>query len=112
MTDLTPDHPAVERGLEAHMRHAFFPSQAPTSGREKVHDILAAALPHLTADDLRHTPAGRELMAEAWEDGAQAAWGESGEGWNGEYTGRSGPPGAFREHNPTLPNPYEEAPNE
>lgn len=26
---------------------------------------LTAALPHLTADDLRHTPAGRELMREA-----------------------------------------------
>ena len=67
---------------------------------------------HPTADDLRNTPAVRALMAEAWEDGAQDAWGESGEGWNGEYTGRSGPPSAFRAHNPNLPNPYEETPNE
>ena len=30
---------------------------------------IIAALPHLTADDLRDTPAGRALMAEAWEAG-------------------------------------------
>ena len=29
-------------------------------------DALTAALPHLTADDLRNTPAGKQLMAEAW----------------------------------------------
>ena len=29
-------------------------------------EALKVALPHLTADDLRDTPAGRALMAEAW----------------------------------------------
>ena len=33
-------------------------------------DVITAALPHLTADDLRDTPAGRALMAEALEDEA------------------------------------------
>ena len=28
---------------------------------------LTAALPHLTAEDLRDTPAGRALMAEGWD---------------------------------------------
>lgn len=31
-------------------------------------EIIQKALPHLTADDLRNTPAGRALMAEAWEE--------------------------------------------
>ena len=32
-------------------------------------NALRAALPHLTADDLRNTPAGHALMAEAWDQG-------------------------------------------
>ena len=31
---------------------------------------LTAAREHYTADDLRDTPAGRELMAETWQEGA------------------------------------------
>ena len=31
--------------------------------------VLNAAREHYTADDLRDTPAGRELMAEGWEEG-------------------------------------------
>ena len=31
--------------------------------------VLEVASEHYTADDLRDTPAGRELMAEAWEKG-------------------------------------------
>lgn len=36
---------------------------------------IAAALPHLTADDLRDTPAGRALMAEGWDAAWKRAWG-------------------------------------
>ena len=32
--------------------------------------VLNAASEHYTADDLRDTPAGKQLMAEAWEEGA------------------------------------------
>lgn len=32
--------------------------------------VLTAAREHYTADDLRDTPAGRELMAETWREGA------------------------------------------
>ena len=32
--------------------------------------VLEAAREHYTADDLRDTPAGRELMAETWQEGA------------------------------------------
>ena len=32
--------------------------------------VLNAAREHYTADDLRDTPAGRELMAETWQEGA------------------------------------------
>ena len=32
--------------------------------------VLEAAREHYTADDLRDTPAGRELMAETWREGA------------------------------------------
>ena len=35
--------------------------------RRDARAVLTAALPHLTADDLRNTPAGRALMAEAWD---------------------------------------------
>ena len=70
---------------------------------------LTAALPHLTADNLRDTPAGRKLMAEAWEEGAQDAWEITKEGWNSEYTGEPGDLSSFRAQNPTFHNPYLEA---
>ena len=54
------NHPAVEAGAEG-MEYPHIPT---------AHDAITAALPHLTADDLRDTPAGRELMAEAWQEGA------------------------------------------
>ena len=94
MTDLTPNHPAVEAAARAmHAAYerraerweAFYTrtpweaigedSQAEFIGY--VHQPLNAALPHLTADDLRNTPAGRALMAEAWDMGwAGGAYGK------------------------------------
>lgn len=69
------NHPAVEaaneaatRWLEAGWDEAM---QLPEDGTAY---MLTAALPHLTVDDLRDTPAGRALMAEAcdmgWAGGA------------------------------------------
>ena len=112
MTDLTPNHPAVEAAMNSTALDTLLIDLRPRLDRRKrVAHLLArfitAVLPHLTADDLRNTPAGRELMAEGWEEGAQAAWERSAEGWNSEYTGRPEPTGVFRAQNPTYPsNPY------
>ena len=71
MTDLTPNHPAVQVGCQAASEWVD-----DASADEPDHIALAlhmtaacitAALPHLTADDLRNTPAGRALMAEGWD---------------------------------------------
>ena len=68
MPVITHNHPAVEAGAQQL-------SDYENDGRqyrpiqlhyEAAHGVLGAALPHLTADDLRDTPAGRALMAEAW----------------------------------------------
>lgn len=61
MTDLTPDHPAVE-AVERAAREWI----ADTTGKAPSGPayMLSIALPHLTADDLRDTPAGQALIAE------------------------------------------------
>ena len=67
MTDLTPDHPAVEALADAIYRALsgqYGDFGTPSKG--EAHAALTAALPHLTADDLRDTPAGHALMAEGW----------------------------------------------
>ena len=68
MTDITPNHPAVEALADAIYRALsgqYGDFGTPSKG--ETHAALTAALPHLTADDLRDTPAGRELMAEGWD---------------------------------------------
>mgnify|MGYP007080539968 CR=1 FL=1 len=77
MTDLTPNHPAVEvaaREIYVHDAPSNDPQTWPPTPDALADDYrgaafatLTAALPHLTADDLRNTPAGRKLMAEAWD---------------------------------------------
>ena len=76
MTDLTPNHPAVEAAARSAYERAWCGENEPWS---EVDDLerdewradeahsLTAALPHLTADDLRNTPAGKQLMAEGWD---------------------------------------------
>ena len=74
--DLTPNHPAVEaaaREVYVHDAPSNDPQTWPPTPDALADDYrgaafatLTAALPHLTADDLRDTPAGRELMAEGW----------------------------------------------
>lgn len=58
------DHPVVQRA--ARVLEAAQSRSATTSA----HLSILTALTHLTADDLRSTPAGRELMAETWQEGA------------------------------------------
>ena len=69
--------PAVEAAARSAYERAWCSEREPWS---EVDDLerdewradeahsLTAALPHLTGDDLRDTPAGRALMAEAWEE--------------------------------------------
>ena len=84
MPDLTPDHPAVLAALnaETQRQRTRVDAYADDHIREML-DALTAALLHLTADDLRHTPAGRALKAEGWDEGAGAtnrAWGHAYDG--------------------------------
>ena len=78
MTDLTPNHPAVEAAARAAHERAWCGENEPWS---EVDDLerdewradeahsLTAALPHLTADDLRHTDAAEEIRTEGWQQG-------------------------------------------
>lgn len=73
MTDLTPNHPAVQVGCQAASEWVD-----DASADEPDHIALAlhmtaacitAALPHLTADDLRNTDAAEEIRTEGWLQG-------------------------------------------
>ena len=68
MTYLTPNHPAVLAALnaETQRQRTRVDAYADDHIREML-DALTAALLHLTADDLRDTPAGRELMSAGWK---------------------------------------------
>ena len=66
MTDLTPNHPAVEAATPD-IHCISLREYEPQDCHEPIAGALTAALPHLTADDLRHAPAGRALMAEGWD---------------------------------------------
>ena len=65
MTDLTPNHPAVEAAERAATR--WMEDRELETDLDGTVYMLTAALPHLPADDLRNTPAGRALMAEGWD---------------------------------------------
>ena len=66
------NHPAVE-AADAAVREK---DGLDASYLVNIPHALTAALPRLTADDLRNTPAGRALMAEGWTVGAEyAGWG-------------------------------------
>ena len=78
MTDLTPNHPAVEAAARSAYERAWCGENEPWS---EVDDLerdewradeahsLTAALPHLTADDLRDTDAADEICTEGWLQG-------------------------------------------
>ena len=63
--DITPNHPAVEAAERAATR--WMEDRELETDLDGTAYMLTAAIPHLTADDLRHTPAGRQLMAEGWD---------------------------------------------
>ena len=78
MTYLTPNHPAVEAAARSAYERAWCGENEPWS---EVDDLerdewradeahsLTAALPHLTADDLRNTDAAEEIRTEGWMQG-------------------------------------------
>ena len=74
MTYLAPNHPAVKAGCQAAgewTEGASVDAQDHiTLALHMTAACIIAALPHLTADDLRATQAGQALMAEALEDEA------------------------------------------
>ena len=73
MTDLTPNHPAVKAGCQAASEWVDDASvDEPDHIALALHMTAAcitAALPHLTADDLRHTDAAEEIRTEGWQQG-------------------------------------------
>ena len=87
MTDLTPNHPAVEalaRELAQLDAGDPWPSNDDLGGHhilgtrddeyrfamlEEAREVLNAALPHLDADDLRNTDAAEEIRTEGWLQG-------------------------------------------
>ena len=78
---LSPNHPAVEAATFAQwnsQRESHWCPYGDVSDvvkdrwRGGTTNALNAAIPHLTADDLRNTPAGRALMAEGRDQGAEA----------------------------------------
>ena len=73
MTDLTPNHPAVKAGCQAASEWtegASVDAQDHTTlALHMTAACIIAALPHLTADDLRDTVAAEEIRTEGWLQG-------------------------------------------
>ena len=73
MPDLTPNHPAVQAGSQAASEWAQAASADVTDYIEYALHMTAtcitAAIPHLTADDLRDTDAAEEIRTEGWMQG-------------------------------------------
>ena len=78
MTDLTPNHPAVqaatrvgrvsdEAEIAASEAYAQGVGERPFSQRMRA--AIIAAIPHLDADDLRNTDAAEEIRTEGWLQG-------------------------------------------
>ena len=83
MADLTPNHPAdkvAARALCVSDEAEIAASEAYAQGvgerpfSQRMRAAITAALPHLTADDLRNTPAGRELIREGIAAARNLEW--------------------------------------
>ena len=81
------DHPVVQRA--ARVLDAARSKSATTSA----YLSILTALEHLTADDLRNTPAGKQLLAEGWDAACRKvihmAWADSSDA---EYLADEGNP--------------------
>ena len=73
MTDLKPDHPAVRAanmGVQEWLAgDGPFDDDPVRLAHAMTAACITAALPHLTADDLRHTDAAEEIRTEGWQQG-------------------------------------------
>ena len=73
MTDLKPDHPAVRAANMGVQEWLAGDGPFDDDPVRLAHDMTAAcitaALPHLTADDLRDTDAAEEIRTEGWQQG-------------------------------------------
>ena len=73
MPDLTPDHPAVRAANMGVQEWLAGDGPFDDDPVRLAHDMTAAcitaALPHLTADDLRDTDAAEEIRTEGWQQG-------------------------------------------
>ena len=67
MTDLTPDHPAVDAAERAATR--WMEDRELKTDLDGTVYMLTAAIPHLDADDLRNTDAAEEIRTEGWLQG-------------------------------------------
>ena len=67
MTDLTPNHPAVDAADRAATR--WMEDRELETDLDGTAYMLTAALPHLTAEDLRDTDAAEEIRTEGWLQG-------------------------------------------
>ena len=95
MTDLTPDHPAVEaanRGVQEWLAgDGPFDDDPVHLAHDMTAVCITAALSHLDTDTeenlarLRNTPVGRALMAEAWAEGAR----DTDRVWEHAYDGHT-----------------------
>ena len=65
--DLTPNHPAVEAAERAATR--WMEDRELETDLDGTAYMLTAALPHLTADDLRDTDVAEEIRTEGWQQG-------------------------------------------
>ena len=73
MADLTPNHPAVKAANVGVQEWLAGDGPFDDDPVRLAHDMTAAcitaALPHLTADDLRDTDAAEEIRTEGWQQG-------------------------------------------
>lgn len=93
MTELTPEHPAVEaanRGVQEWLSgDGPFDDDPVRLAHDMTAVCITAALPHLESATeenlarLRDTPVGRALMAKAWDEGARA----TNRAWEHAYDG-------------------------
>lgn len=108
MTDLPPDHPAVDAADRAAIR--WMEDRELETDLGGTAHMLTAALPLLesaTEDNLarlRDTPAGKQLLAEGWDRGVA----DNERGWDHVYAGHDVDPDDPLAECQTCdtPNPY------